>query len=77
MNSVTNVVCGTLILLAILGGVFALAWHGTLTSAETYGILTTIIAIAGGAFAVHQGVKVGSEAANTIPTTVAEQNKED
>lgn len=60
-------------LLAILAGVFALAWHGTLDGAVTAGILTTIIGIAGGAFAVQQGVKAGSEAANTIPSSVAEQ----
>jgi hypothetical protein len=65
-----NVICGTVLLVTILVGVFALAWHGTLDGAVTAGILTAVIGIAGGAFAVQQGVKAGSEAANTIPTAV-------
>ncbi len=60
-------ICGTALLLAILGGIFALAWHGTFTGAEVFGLVTAIIGIAGGAFAVHSGVNAGANAANTIP----------
>ncbi len=60
-------ICGTALLLAVLGGIFALAWHGTFTGAEVFGLVTAIIGIAGGAFAVHSGVNAGANAANTIP----------
>lgn len=63
MDSLVNVVCGTLLLLAVLAGVFVLAWHGTLTSAEVYGTVTTIISIGGAAFAVSHGVNAGKKAA--------------
>jgi hypothetical protein len=73
MNSSINTICGTALLITILIGVFVLAYQGMLTGAETVGILTAIIGIAGGAFAVQQGAKIGAEAANTIPSTVAAQ----
>ncbi len=69
------VVCGTVLLLAILGGIFALAWHGTFTGAEVFGLVTAIIGIAGGAFAVHSGVNAGAQAANTIPFSAQEPPK--
>lgn len=54
--------CATTLLLAVLAGVFVLAWHGTLTGTEAITIVTTIVGIAGGAFAVHAGVNVGAKA---------------
>lgn len=57
------VICGTALLLAVLGGLFTLAWHGTFTSSEVFGLVTIIIGIAGGAFAVHSGVQAGGNAA--------------
>ncbi len=53
--------CGTLMLLAVLAGVFTLAWHGTFTGAEAFGIVTAIIGIAGGIFGVHSGVSAARQ----------------
>lgn len=50
-------ICGTVILLAVLGGVFALAWHGTITGGAVVGIVATIVALAGGILGVHTGVR--------------------
>jgi hypothetical protein len=61
-DSTTFTVCSTVILLAVLAGIFALAWHGIFTGAEVFGLVTSIIGIAGGAFAVHSGVKAGGRA---------------
>jgi mannose/fructose/N-acetylgalactosamine-specific phosphotransferase system component IID len=67
----TQVICGTVLLIAVLGGVFALAWHGTFTGAEVFGIVMSVISIGGAAFAVHSGVKAGSNAttAGALTTT--------
>ncbi len=66
-NGLIPMICGSAILVVILGGTFALGWHGTFTGAEVFGLVTAIIGIAGGAFAVHSGVNAGANAANTIP----------
>lgn len=61
---VVGAICGTVLLLAVLGGVFALAWHGTVTGHDAIVVVTTIVAIAGGALAVVGGGNaVGSAAA--------------
>ena len=52
-----------MLLLGVLVAIVALAWHGTLSGAEAFGALTTIITLGGGALAVHSGAKVGARAA--------------
>ncbi len=69
------IICATALLITILGGIYALAWHGTFTGAEVFGLITAIIGIAGGAFAVHSGVNAGAQAANTIPFSAQEPPK--
>lgn len=56
MNTNPNVsaICATVLLLAVLGGVFVLAWHGTLTGGQVVGVVMAIVGIAAAAFAVHK-----------------------
>ncbi len=70
INPPYMVICTTVIILAILGGVFALAWHGVLNAGDVTAIVGTIIGIAGAGLAVHAGVNAGANAANTIPTAL-------
>jgi hypothetical protein len=48
-------ICGTVLLLGVLGGVFALAWHGTITGASVALILTPIVAAASTLLGIHVG----------------------
>jgi hypothetical protein len=48
-------ISGTIILLAVLGGTFALAWHGTVNGAAVIGIVTVIVAGALGILGSHVG----------------------
>lgn len=59
----TAIICGTILIAIILGGIFALAWHGTLTGAEASIIVTSIITGIIGVFGAHAGVKSGAKAA--------------
>lgn len=59
-TQIATMACGTLILLAVLGGIFALAWHGTISGGDAIGIIGTISGVGIGAFGVHAGVKAGA-----------------
>ncbi len=63
MAQVTQLVCGTLLLLGVIGAIVTLALHGTVAGAEAMVAITAIIGIGGGAFAVHAGVSAGANAA--------------
>lgn len=65
-SSRTAIICGTFLLFGVLGGVFALAWHGTFTSAEVYSIVMSIITIASSVFAVHTGIKAAKAQAPVV-----------
>lgn len=65
-----TIAAGTIIIVTVLAGVFALAWHGTLTGAEVFGIITAIIGIAGGILGVHTGIVAGGNAAATGVTAI-------
>jgi hypothetical protein len=67
-NTLSQTIAGAVLLLAVIGAVVGLAWHGTLSGAEAFGALTTIITLGGGALAVHSGAKVGARAAGSSPT---------
>jgi hypothetical protein len=69
-SNLSSIVAGTVIIVAVLAGVFALAWHGTLTGAEVFGVITTIIGIAGGILGVHSGIKAGGTAAASGVTAI-------
>lgn len=56
-SSLAAWVSGTVLLLAVLGGIFVLAWHGTIPGSAVVGIVSTIVGIAGGILGVHTGVK--------------------
>lgn len=46
INPNIALLCGTVLLLGVLAGMFILAWHGTLTGDQIVGVVTAIIAIA-------------------------------
>lgn len=62
-NTLSQTVAGAALLFSVIVTVAVLAWHGTLSGAEAFGALTTIITLGGGALAVHSGAKVGARAA--------------
>jgi uncharacterized protein YaaW (UPF0174 family) len=64
MTIITQAIVAAVLLLSVVATVALLAWHGTLTGAEAFGALTTIISLGGGALAVHSGAKVGASAAS-------------
>ncbi len=66
-TSTVTVVCGTAILLAILGGLFALTWHGSISGRDALTDIGIIAAAAIGALGVHAGVKAGASAASPPP----------
>lgn len=68
-QSTASIIAGSVLLLAILAGVFTLTWHGDLTGGAALGVVGTIIGIASGAFAVHTGVSAGAKAALAQPTS--------
>jgi hypothetical protein len=52
------------LLIAVLASIVFLAHEKIIDGPATVGIITTIVTLAGGALAVHSGVKAGSKAAN-------------
>ena len=61
-------ICGTLLLLGVLGVITTLAIQGTVAGSDAMVAITAIIGIAGGALAVHAGVSAGANAAgNPMP----------
>lgn len=52
-----------LLLLTVLGAIVFLAHTGVINGEAAVGILTSIVTLAGGALAVHTGVKAGADAA--------------
>lgn len=62
------IICGTILLIAVLASIVALALHGTIDGTLAMGGIGTIITLGGGAFAVHSGVSAGAKAALTSPT---------
>lgn len=68
-NPIASVVCGTVLLLAVLAGIFVLVWHGSVTGEAALAVVATIVGIGGGAFAVHTGTSAGAKAATRKPTS--------
>jgi len=65
ISSTVQLICGTLILLAVIAACAVLAWHGTISGSDAMVAITAIVGIGGGAFAVHSGVAAGAKAATT------------
>jgi len=63
-NNNVSMIVGAVLLLAVLAGVFVLAWHRTVSGGEALTVVTAIVGIAGGGFAMHAGVKAGSDASS-------------
>jgi mannose/fructose/N-acetylgalactosamine-specific phosphotransferase system component IID len=60
-------ICATILLALILGGAFALAWHGSITGDQALTLAGVIATAAVSIFGVHLGVKAGANAASTSP----------
>ncbi len=58
---------GCILLLAVIGGTIFLANRHIIDGPATVAILSSIISLAGGALAVHSGVKAGARAAGLEP----------
>jgi hypothetical protein len=58
---------GCILLLAVLSGTVFLAYKHIIDGPATVAILSSIISLAGGALAVHSGVKAGAKAAGLEP----------
>lgn len=56
-------ICGTVLLAAILAGLFILVWHGSIAGGALLGVVGTVIGIVAGIFGVH-----------TVATAVAKAN---
>lgn len=65
MGNPVQTICGTVILLAVLALIGALAIQGTVAGSEAMLAITSIISIAGGGFLVHAGVSAGANAAGS------------
>lgn len=64
INPAVSWACATLILAVILVGMFALVWHGSLTSDEVMPVVSAIALSALTIFGVSHGVNAGAKAAN-------------
>lgn len=62
-------ICGTLLLTAALGGIFALAWHGTITGESVAVIVGPIIAAGSTLLGIHVGTNAVTK--NTVENTKA------
>lgn len=63
-NPIPSIIAGTVLLLAVLAGVFVLAWHGTISGGEAMTVVISIVSLAGGILAVHSGVSAGGKASS-------------
>lgn len=76
MKNLGSQILGTIVVLAVLGSITALAWHGILTGALIFGLIGTIAGAGIGALAVHAGTSAGATAAITAvanqPVTVTQ-----
>ncbi len=63
VNPTVAWICATTIIIALLGGCFALVWHGSFTGAEIIPVISAIAVAALAIFGVHAGVQAGSTAA--------------
>lgn len=58
------VICGAAILVAVVGAAVALAFNGNVGGDAVLALLGSVVAIGGGAIAVHTGVTAGAKAAS-------------
>lgn len=69
MNTLAQVICGTVLLLGVLAAITVMAIQGSVPGSDAMVAISGIIGIAGGALAVHSGVSAGASAALSTPTT--------
>lgn len=60
-----NAIASFVLLLAVLGSVVYLSKEKIIDGEAAIGIITSIVTLAGGAIAVHSGVKAGARAAKS------------
>lgn len=77
MNKLAAVL-GSIVVLAVLAGVFVLAWHGDIPGSAALVVATSALSTVGGAFAVHSGAKLGlnASAAASAPSTTSDTTSE-
>lgn len=71
MSDTLTTICATVLLAMILGGTYALTWHGSVTGDQALALVGVIATAVLSIFGVHTGVKAGASAASTPnpPTT--------
>lgn len=70
--STTKAVIGGVVILAVLGVVAVLGWHGTLTGTMVFSILMTVVSIGAGALAVKVGANAQASATQAHLDSVRE-----
>lgn len=66
VNPTVAWICGTILLVAILAGLFVLVWHGSIAGGALLGVVGTVLGIVAGIFGVH-----------TVATAVAKARAQD
>lgn len=66
VNQTVAWVCGTVIILAVLGGLFVLVWHGALAGVAVLGVVGTITAAVLGAIGAKSAITSSLVAANYV-----------
>lgn len=66
LSPTITMICGTILLLAVLVGVFFLAYHGTISGGAALSVIGTIVGAGVGTLAHQSGVVSGAKAALDI-----------
>lgn len=67
MGDTLTTICATVLLAIILGGTYALTWHGSIDGNQALALVGVIATAVLSIFGVHTGVKAGANAASTNP----------
>lgn len=62
------IIAAAALLALILGGMFALVWHGSISGTDALVLVGAIVTALLGIFGVHTGVNAGAKAALAQPT---------
>ena len=63
VNPTVAWICGTVLLITVLVGLFVLVWHKSIAGTDALGVVGTIVAVGVGALGVHAGVAAGTKSA--------------
>lgn len=62
VNPNIALICGTVLVAIVMGGLFALVWHGSVAGAVVVGVIGTVLGIAGGLFGGNMLVAASANA---------------